>query len=390
MRVLLQRVSRASVTVDGQVTGRIDAGLLVLAAVKNGDEAADAEWMAAKLTGLRIFPDEDGRMNRSVVEAGGRVLLVSQFTLYGDTWKGRRPSFVESAPPDVAIPLLDELRRRIEAAGVSVATGRFGAHMDVELNNDGPVTLMLDSEDRRGAGRAAATAAAIDSGGTDAAAADPAEDQVPTGRFRLLDEGSPLRNLRLVLASSSPRRRTLLRDLSLTFSTEEPNADEKNDLPEDPLLHAAAVAERKARSVAGKYRESIVLAADTVVVVDRLILGKPGDAAEAAGMLRLLRGREHQVVTGVCVAHPGRDQFVTRAVTTTVVFRNVDDEEIERYVATGEPFGKAGAYAIQGLGGLLVAGIRGDYTNVVGLPIGATLDLLESLLGMSAAPRRGR
>jgi D-tyrosyl-tRNA(Tyr) deacylase len=375
MRTLLQRVSRASVTVDGEVTGSIEGGLLVLAAVKNGDEAADAEWMAGKIAGLRIFPDDEGRMNRSVVEAGGSVLLVPQFTLYGDARKGRRPSFVDSAPPDVAVPLLDELARRIEAAGVPVRHGRFGAHMEVELRNDGPVTLMLDSEERRGPGAAASPAAS----GAGASA----------GRFRLLGEDSPLTHVRLVLASQSDRRRRLLRDLGLSFSVEAADVDEKTDLPTDPDLHAAAVAERKARALGSRYRESIVLAADTVVVLDKLILGKPGDAAEAEGMLRLLRGKEHRVITGVCVAHPGRDCYATRTVSTAVTFHDVSDEEIARYVSTKEPFGKAGAYAIQGLGGLLVESIRGDYTNVVGLPLGATMDLLEEVVGVSAAAPPG-
>jgi D-aminoacyl-tRNA deacylase len=380
MRTLLQRVSRASVTVDGQVTGSIGNGLLVLAAVKNGDEPADAEWMASKIAGLRIFPDEDGRMNRSVVEAGGSVLLVSQFTLYGDARKGRRPSFVDSAPPEIAVPLLEELARQIGSAGIPVQHGRFGAHMDVELVNDGPVTLALDSEERRGPGAAASPAAARGAG---------AADRAPAGRFRLLGGDSPLGNIRLVLASQSDRRRRLLRDLGLSFSVEPADVDEKTDLPTDPDLHAAAVAQRKARALGDRNRESIVVAADTVVVLDRLILGKPGDVAEAEGMLRLLRGKEHRVITGVCVAHPGRDCYLTRTVSTFVKFHDVSDEEIARYVSTKEPFGKAGAYAIQGLGGLLVESIRGDYTNVVGLPLGATMDLLEEVLGISTAARPG-
>jgi MAF protein/D-tyrosyl-tRNA(Tyr) deacylase len=367
MRALLQRVSRSSVTVENEVTGSIDGGLLVLAAVGHGDTPEDAEWLARKVVGLRIFPDENGRMNRSVAESGGKILLVSQFTLYGDARKGRRPSFTDSAPPDVAVPLLDDLKRCIEAEGVAVETGRFGAHMQVDLLNDGPVTLMLDSQDRPN--RAA-----------------PPAPSLPRGRFRLVGEGSPLARERLVLASGSPRRRELLGDLGLAFTVESPDVDERTDLPTDPEEHALAVAERKLRAFTDKYPESILLAADTVVVVDQRILGKPGDAGEAAGMLRLLRGREHRVITGLCVAHPVRDVYRQRAVSTTVRFHDLDDEAIDRYVATGEPFGKAGAYAIQGLGGLLVAGIEGDYTNVVGLPLGATLDLLEEVLG--AAPAR--
>ncbi len=365
MRALLQRVSRSSVTVESEVTGSIDQGLLVLAAVRHGDSPEHASWLARKIAGLRIFPDDTGKMNRSVVEAGGRILLVSQFTLYGDARKGRRPSFTDSAPPDVAVPLLDDLKRRLEEEGVSVETGRFGAHMEVDLLNDGPVTMMLDTDDMPGA---------------------PAP-KLSSGRFRLVGEGSPLENVRLVLASASPRRRTLLRDLGLSFTVEAPDVDERNDLPTDPEEHALAIADRKVRVFAERYRESIILAADTVVVVDNLILGKPGDPAEAAGMLRLLRGKEHRVITGLSVAHPGRDLFRQRAVSTTVRFYDLDDAAIDRYVATGEPMGKAGAYAIQGLGGLLVAGIEGDYTNVVGLPLGATLDLLQEVLGVAPAAR---
>ncbi len=390
MRALIQRVSRSSVTVDGSVVGAIENGLLVLAAVRIGDTPDDVEWIARKLTGLRIFTDDDGKMNRSILDVGGKVLLVSQFTLYGDVRKGRRPSFTDSAPPSDAVPLLHKLQSFIEAEGIAVETGKFGAHMDVELLNDGPVTLMLDSVDRGAdssgpaAGTAKAGAATDDAGDAPKpSAADHAgEDRVPSGRFRLLGSDSPLRTVRLVLASGSQRRRDLLRDLGLTFTVDIPSVDERANLPSDPDEHAATLAERKARAVSDKYGESVILAADTVVALDRLILGKPGDEAEAYGMLRLLRGKTHRVVTGVCVAHPGRDIYRTTTVSTSVRFRDLADEEIERYVATGEPFGKAGAYAIQGLGGLLVAGIDGDYTNVVGLPLGAVLDLLEKALGL--------
>lgn len=372
MRALLQRVSRASVTVQGRVTGAIEHGLLVLAGVKSGDTDEDVAWLARKIVDLRIFPDDAGRMNRSVQEAGGRVLLVSQFTLHADVRRGRRPSFVAAAPPKEAVPRLDELKRAIEAAGVAVEVGEFGAHMDVELLNDGPVTILLDSGERsRGdAGR--------DGGGS----AD--GDAVPAGRFRLLSPGSPLETVPLVLASASPRRRDLLRDLGLAFTVHATDVDEREDVPDDPERHAAVLAERKARVAAAKYNECIILAADTIVVRDGHILGKPGDEDEALEMLRSLAGREHRVLTGVCVGHAARARFETRVVSTTVRFRAVDDGELRRYVASGEPMGKAGAYAIQGRGGLLVAGIEGDYSNVVGLPLGATLDLLEETLGLRA------
>jgi D-tyrosyl-tRNA(Tyr) deacylase len=143
MRVLVQRVSRASVRVDGAVTGEIGRGLLLLVGVTHSDGDAEVEWMAEKVLGLRIFPDDEGKMNRSVVETGGSLLLVSQFTLYGDAGKGRRPSFVDAARPEHAVPVYEKLVARLRQS-VNVATGVFGAMMDVELVNEGPVTIWLE------------------------------------------------------------------------------------------------------------------------------------------------------------------------------------------------------------------------------------------------------
>ena len=145
MRAVLQRVRRARVLVGDDETGSIGGGLLVLLGVAPADSAGQARWMADKLVGLRIFADEGGKMNRDVREAGGCVLVVSQFTLFGDCTKGRRPSFVGAATPGVAIPLYEAFIAAIRAHGVRVETGRFGADMQVELVNDGPVTLILDS-----------------------------------------------------------------------------------------------------------------------------------------------------------------------------------------------------------------------------------------------------
>jgi D-tyrosyl-tRNA(Tyr) deacylase len=145
MRIVLQRVGRARVVVDGEVVGAIDRGLLVLLGVAATDTADDARRLADKVVGLRIFPDGEGKMNRDVAEAGGAVLVVSQFTLYGDCRKGRRPSFVEAASPDLAVPLYETFVEAVRAHGLPTATGRFGAMMQVELVNDGPVTLVLDS-----------------------------------------------------------------------------------------------------------------------------------------------------------------------------------------------------------------------------------------------------
>jgi D-tyrosyl-tRNA(Tyr) deacylase len=145
MRVVIQRVRRARVTVGEEVVGEVGRGLLVLLGVTQGDTIEGAHWLADKTMGLRIFADDEGKMNRSVEEVGGGVLVVSQFTLYGDCAKGRRPSFIAAAPPEVAVPLYEAYVEAVRARGVPVATGRFGAMMDVELVNDGPVTLIVDS-----------------------------------------------------------------------------------------------------------------------------------------------------------------------------------------------------------------------------------------------------
>ena len=145
MRAVLQRVSRASVEVDGTIVGRIERGWLVLLGVGKGDAEADADWLAEKAAGLRAFEDEQGKMNRSVVEAGGSVLVVSQFTLLGDCRKGRRPGFDAAAEPGEAERLYRHFAERVARGGVPVATGVFRAMMQVELVNDGPVTLILDT-----------------------------------------------------------------------------------------------------------------------------------------------------------------------------------------------------------------------------------------------------
>ncbi len=147
MRVLVQRVMNASVEVDGDVVGVIDAGILLLVGLGSGDGHDQIEWMARKVSGLRIFADEEGQMNRSLLDVKGELLAVSQFTLYGDCRKGRRPSFVDALDPALAEPLFDDFVDLLESQGVSdVKTGRFGADMKVHLVNDGPVTLWLERE----------------------------------------------------------------------------------------------------------------------------------------------------------------------------------------------------------------------------------------------------
>ncbi|KPK03155.1 MAG: D-tyrosyl-tRNA(Tyr) deacylase [Gemmatimonadota bacterium] len=144
MRVVLQRVSRASVSVGSRVVGEIGRGFVLLAGFRDSDGEEQLQWMADKVAGLRLFPDDDGKMNRSLGDVGGAVLVVSQFTLYGDARKGRRPSFVEAAPPEQAEPLYERFGAALVERGLRVETGEFGALMEVALVNDGPVTLLLE------------------------------------------------------------------------------------------------------------------------------------------------------------------------------------------------------------------------------------------------------
>lgn len=144
MRIVLQRVREASVTIDGRVTGAIGTGFLLLVGVAPGDTAAEVAWMAEKVAGLRLFADADGKMNLDLAAVGGALLVVSQFTLYGDASKGRRPSFIGAARPEEAIPLYEAFLAALRATGLPVASGEFGADMQVALVNDGPVTLLLE------------------------------------------------------------------------------------------------------------------------------------------------------------------------------------------------------------------------------------------------------
>ena len=146
MRVLLQRVSRASVAVNGEIVGQIGQGLLVLLGIGHGDSEAQIKTLTEKIVHLRIFEDDAGKMNRSLLDIGGEALVVSQFTLYADMRRGRRPGFTDAAPPAIAEPLVERFKEAIAAYGLKVVGGIFGAYMQVELLNDGPVTLWLDSE----------------------------------------------------------------------------------------------------------------------------------------------------------------------------------------------------------------------------------------------------
>jgi D-tyrosyl-tRNA(Tyr) deacylase len=145
MRVVLQRVSRAAVHIDGETVGAIGAGLVLLIGVARGDTEKDMAFVVDKCVHLRIFGDEMGKMNRSLLDVGGAVLAISQFTVYGDTRKGRRPGFDLAAPPDAALALYEKAVERLRGHGLTVATGRFGAYMEVELVNDGPVTFIVEN-----------------------------------------------------------------------------------------------------------------------------------------------------------------------------------------------------------------------------------------------------
>ncbi len=145
MRAVVQRVSSSKVSVDEEVVGQINRGLMVLLGVTHSDTSKDVDYMVDKVTNLRIFEDEDEKMNLSLKDIKGELLVVSQFTLYGDARKGRRPSFSEAARPEVANPLYEEFIEKIKQQGINVGTGKFGAHMMVDLTNDGPVTILLES-----------------------------------------------------------------------------------------------------------------------------------------------------------------------------------------------------------------------------------------------------
>ena len=148
MRVVLQRVKKGAVRVDGELVGSVEQGFVILVGVGHGDGEAQAQWLARKIAGLRVFEDEAGRFNLSLLDVGGGCLVVSQFTLYADARKGRRPSFTKAAPPEIAEPLIERFADMLRKAGVPrVEMGRFGARMQVEIHNDGPVTIWLDTDD---------------------------------------------------------------------------------------------------------------------------------------------------------------------------------------------------------------------------------------------------
>jgi MAF protein/D-tyrosyl-tRNA(Tyr) deacylase len=345
MRALIQRVSRASVTAPGHEAA-IGRGLVVLLGVRTGDTPDDALRLARKSSELRIFEDDQGKMNRSLLETEGDALVVSQFTLYGNTGRGRRPSFTDAAPPEEADRLYREYVRALGAAGVRrVETGVFQAMMTVTIVNEGPVTLMLESRGEPGGGPAGWG-----------------------GMFYTHDRP-------LVLASASPRRVEILRQAGIPVVTSPVSIDE-GGLGDAPPELSRRLAREKALAAAPGWPGRFVLAADTVVDLEGTSLGKPAHASEARKMLTMLSGRRHEVHTALCLIRPD-GSFAEVVETTGVVFRDLAENEIATYVKSGEPMDKAGAYGIQGLGRLLVKGIEGSYDNVVGLPLYRVLELLE-------------
>ena len=149
MRVVIQRVSEASVTVEGAIIGQIQRGLMVLVGIVNEDDTSDIEWLSNKIIHMRIFEDENGVMNKSLIEVGGEILLVSQFTLHASTKKGNRPSYIAAAKPEISIPIYEAMIHQLEKdLGASIQTGKFGADMKVSLINDGPVTITIDSKNK--------------------------------------------------------------------------------------------------------------------------------------------------------------------------------------------------------------------------------------------------
>jgi MAF protein/D-tyrosyl-tRNA(Tyr) deacylase len=375
MRALIQRVSRAAVTV-GERRAAIGPGLVILLGVRRGDTPEAADWTARKCAGLRIFEDDEGKMNRSLLDVGGCALVVSQFTLYGDADRGRRPSFTEAAPPEEAVPLYERFVAALRAEGVPrVETGVFQAMMSVELVNEGPVTILVESRSAAGADTASADYAVR---GANVASAGSAVRDAATAEARdfgrlFHPDAEPL-----VLASASPRRSELLERAGIPHIVAPVAADETMRPGAAPRDEAERLAREKAVAAAPLWPGRTVLAADTIVDLAGQPLNKPENDADAARMLAALSGRTHGVHTGIALAVGGSGILRSAVVTTLVTFRALSSAEIAAYVASGEPRDKAGAYGIQGLAGLFVERIDGSYDNVVGLPLAHLATLLRS------------
>ncbi len=362
MIAVVQRVERAEVRIAGRDPARIGPGLLILLGVARGDTAADAEWLAQKCTSLRIFNDHERKMNLALGDVGGEMMVISQFTLLGDCIKGRRPSWSHAADPGEAEQLYEHFVAELRRGPQRVATGVFQAMMAVDSVNDGPVTLIIDTRDWQGR-----------RGGAEQA----------RGAERLLG----LRHGPLHLASRSPRRARLLEMLGVRFDVQEPDEDGGAWVPgDDPGQYALRQAEAKALSVARRVKSGVVLGADTVVYLDGEVLEKPSGPEQARAYLARLAGRRHEVYTGLCLALAGGASRIQGVERSRVGMSALDEETIRAYVATGEPLDKAGAYGIQGVGGMLVESIEGCYFNVMGLPLARLRALLHELERLGSRP----
>jgi D-aminoacyl-tRNA deacylase len=355
MIAVVQRVLRAEVRITGRESVRIGPGLLILLGVARGDTASDAQWLVPKCTSLRIFNDDEHKMNLALADVGGEIMVVSQFTLLGDCVKGRRPSWSHAADPGEAEQLYEYFVALLKRGPHRVATGIFQAMMEVDSVNDGPVTLLIDTRDWKGR-----------QGGREQA----------QGAERLLG----LRQGPLHLASRSPRRARLLEMLGVRFDVQQPDEDGGAWSPgDDPARYAMRQAEIKALSVARKVTGGVVLGADTVVYLDGQVLEKPTGPEQARAYLARLAGRRHEVYTGLCLVRAGGETRIQGVECSRVGMSPLDEQTIQEYVATGEPLDKAGAYGIQGVGGMLVESIEGCYFNVMGLPLARLRALMHEL-----------
>ena len=343
MRILLQRVSRAEVRVGDRVTGAIGRGFLLLVGFTHTDTEAELAWMADKVIGLRLFSDAEDKMNLALADVEGALLVVSQFTLYGDAAKGRRPSFIDAARPEVAIPLYERFVALLRERGVRTRDRR------------------VRGDDGRG-----------------------------TGERRPGDAvaGTVMRP-RVVLASASPRRRDLLTLIGI------PARGAPRRRGRDAASRRVAGRVRRAAGAregdrARRPRRRRASGATRPWWWTARCSRKPESEADAARMLRRLSGRSHVVLTGVAVAWQGRVASAVEEVGVT--FRALSDDDIARYIATGEPMDKAGSYGIQGYGATIVTRVDGDYFAVMGLAVNRMVRLFEHLglrypFGPLEAPR---
>ena len=356
MRAVIQRVTEAGVALTVRASVRSEHGLLVLLGVAQGDTEEDARWLASKCAGLRILEDAEGRMNDSVVESGGVVLLVSQFTLLADCRKGRRPSFTGAEDPGGGGGHVRPVRRAASCRGAHGRDRAVRCEDGRALVNDGPVTIILDSADRlkpRHGGDASMSCSLMD---------------------RLVTE-TPL-----ILGSASPRRKRILEGLGLEFTVDVPDVRRVGSRRRDAggARPTARVAQgRDGRS--GGTRRAPSSPPTRSSCSTGSSWASPRDPEHAVEMLLSLRGRWHEVYTGVAAMRCSDGASAGGVEGTDVFIAYLVEDEIAAYVAGGEPLDKAGAYAIQDCGAALVEQVRGCFYNVVGLPVVRLCDVLKQL-----------